>query len=480
MDLGTSRVFFTIFGQCINVSDDKYICIHPAMEPRRATLASMGLRSERTVARHILEENTWESNLVPDIAGLDYLAGHQGKTNLQPLEGLPPFSDDFYIYGPLQNNEIARVRGQRPTCTTSEEGSAKRVCKKISIAAQEVWNRNLHISIVHTVSRNSPNSRILETVQQIKAGEGYRTRLRWNELYPDAEEAAYFVAEVDVSELELGVLQKGLPAMQRLPEAMGFGVYQIDYTQDFAGTLDREALVRHLVHEHEFARQGEFAFSGEGGRILDNTDSVGAYVCTFVQTRNGRKTKTKFYNKDISQIEAGDIQKPFGGHLAHLVDSTNQHLRRTLAHPAVRSRGCTRVEISLEGCSAEDLSTNMAVELLSEALLLATPCREECCTPCRPSPVWDCMLHRSRPWPVRGTVGGKEMGEAREPSGPLPGAKDRPWGDIYLARSGHSRTGRTQGMLVHTTEEVAADDAKWKRAMEWTMADFGLRKCLIF
>ena len=312
--------------------------MHPAMEARRATLASMGLRNEKNVALHILQENTWESNVVPDIARVDYLAGQQGQTNLQTLEGLPPFCDDYFVHGRLRNEEIVRVRGQRPMCTTGEEGSASRVCKKISIAAEEVWNRKLHVSIVHTVSRNSPCSRI----RQIEAGEGYRTKPKWEELYSGKEEAGFFVAKVDASELELGVLQERLPAMQRLLEAHGFGLYQIDYTQDFAGTLDREALVRHLVDEHDFARQGE-AFPGEGGRILDNTGSVGAHVCTFVQARNGRRTKTKYYSKDISQIEAREVQKPFGGHLAHLVDSTNEHLRQTLAHPAARSRGCTRI-----------------------------------------------------------------------------------------------------------------------------------------
>ena len=261
---------------------------------------------------------------------------------------------------------------------------------------------------------------------------------------------------------------------------MGFGLYQIDCTQDFAGTLDREALVRHLVDEHEFAQQGEFAFPGEGRRILDNTDSVGAHVCTFVQTRNGHRTKTKFYNKDISQIEAEDIQKPFGGHLAHLVDSTNEHLRRTLAHPAMRSRGCTRIEISLYGCRAEALSTKMAKELLAEALLLATPCGDECSTlaghpPCgtacctAPGHGLFVVQPAARKWENHANLLDRCLVLG-----------DRPRRDIYLARSGHSETGRVQGMLVHTTEEVAANDAKWKRAMDWTMADFGLRNCLIF
>ena len=48
------------------------------MEARRATLESMGLRSEKAVAKHILEDNVWESNLVPDIAGQDSPKNYSG------------------------------------------------------------------------------------------------------------------------------------------------------------------------------------------------------------------------------------------------------------------------------------------------------------------------------------------------------------------------------------------------------------------
>ena len=166
-------------------------------------------------------------------------------------------------------------------------------------------------------------------------------------------------------------LQKGLPALQRLLEAVGFGLNQIDYTQDFSGVLVRPALVWHLVNIHGFFQQDDFAFPENGGCILDNTGSVGNHVCNFVQTRNGRTTSTKFYNKGVSQFEARDVQETFGGHLAHYVDSTNKHLRRTLLHPDVQRRGCTRVEILLYACGAEDLSKTVAEELVAEALELA-------------------------------------------------------------------------------------------------------------
>ena len=54
------------------------------MQAKRATLGEMGLRSEKAVTKHILQENVWESSLIPDIAGIDYLAGNQGRTKLKP------------------------------------------------------------------------------------------------------------------------------------------------------------------------------------------------------------------------------------------------------------------------------------------------------------------------------------------------------------------------------------------------------------
>ena len=291
----------------------------------------------------------------------------------QSPTGLPAFVDDFYAYGPLRENEIVRVRGRKPACTTVEEGSAKRVVSQISLFVRQVWSGedgHKNVSIAHTVYANSRSSRIVETVEKIEKETGYSARRRWKELYPGQEPAAYFVAKVDVSELQMEKLQKGLPAMRRLLMSAGFGLYQIDYTQNFSETLVRPALVQHLESVHDFFRQGGFAFPENGGCILDNTDSIGDHVCTFVQTRNGRTASTKFYNKVVRQIEAGDVREPFGGHLAHYVDSTNRHLRRSMLYPDVQIRGCTRLEFSLYACDTEDLSQTVAEELIAEALEL--------------------------------------------------------------------------------------------------------------
>ena len=176
------------------------------------------------------------------------------------------------------------------------------------------------------------------------------------------------------------------------------------------------------------------------------------------QTRNGHTTFTKFYNKVLCQFEAGNVRESFGGHLAHYVDSTNRHLRRTLLHPDVQRRGCTRVEISLYPCNTEDLSTTVAEELIAEALVLANT-EEGLFVVQPPAKQWENLAKHLDRCMVLG---------------------DRLQGVIYLAWSGHSKTNRVQGMLVKPTAATVADDVKWERAMHWTMADFGYQNCPIF
>ncbi|MEW8688734.1 MAG: hypothetical protein AB2556_23200, partial [Candidatus Thiodiazotropha sp.] len=65
---------------------------------------SMGLWTEKSLATHLLLENAYESNLLPDISRGDCLAGHKEQTHLQPLEGLPVFVDDIYVYGYLRKD----------------------------------------------------------------------------------------------------------------------------------------------------------------------------------------------------------------------------------------------------------------------------------------------------------------------------------------------------------------------------------------
>ena len=48
-------------------------------------LSSMGPRTEASLAKQFVQEHCWESKLVADILNVNYLEGHQGRTDLLPL-----------------------------------------------------------------------------------------------------------------------------------------------------------------------------------------------------------------------------------------------------------------------------------------------------------------------------------------------------------------------------------------------------------
>ena len=121
------------------------------------------------------------------------------------------------------------------------------------------------------------------------------------------------MAKCHVSEIPLDKLHAALPAFERHLLPHGFGIYSIDYTQDFSGVLDHKALVHFLQEFEGFREKGEFAAALEEGRptILENTASVGKHVCTWIaKTRNNRTVRTKMYNKIVSSLQAGEVREP--------------------------------------------------------------------------------------------------------------------------------------------------------------------------
>ena len=418
-----------------------------------ATLASIGLRAEASLAKHLLLENCWENNLLPDISKVDYFEGHQGRTNLQPLDGLPLFVDDIYICGYLDQTEVVRARG-----TLSCEPVSKQIVQRISAAVQEVLGgprKNTRVS--NTVLATSRGSKIVETIAKIESDTGQRARRQWERLFPEKEVFACFVAKVDVSAVDIVHLQERLPTLARLLESRGDSMYEIDYTQDFSGMVDKDALVSHLL-ANGFAMQGSGEYSDKG-TILDNTRSVGEHVCTWIHIAIGYTVRTKVYNKVVSQFEAGEVNETFGGHLADYVDCPNQHMQRTFEHPGVQARGCTRIEASFYGSEALSIQTDEAlvaaalaevqVENEENGLFVVQP----------PAQQWN-NLAKNLSCCFR--------------------LADRPQGTLWMAWSGHTKTGRLQGIVVKPTPKTLEREGAWERAILCTIADFGFRNCPIF
>ena len=390
------------------------------------TLREMGIRAKSKVLRHLFLDNAYEHNLLPNIANCNYLFGHQGRTSLEPLDGLPPFVDDIFVYGYVREKDLFSVGG-KVLCS-----NATSIVAKVSTAARETYGRFLHPSMVHTVRGGGL---VRSTIGWIETR--IPAKNNWIDLYGE-DPAAVFVCKVDTSELSIEEVQAGIVQFAKLLAAHAMGIYSVDYTQDFSGTLDREALVESLEHLG-LVRQDD---GGEReGTILENTHSVGEHVCTWV--RNGKRTK--IYNKIVSNFEAGEVQKPMGAKLAEYVDCPNEHLRKTFHHPEVQKRGCTRVEISVYGRDFSIEHTNAIAETLEplQNIFVVQPPRQ----------LWNNLARHLDRCMVCCC---KETQE------------------IFLAWYCHAKTGRVAGVRVRGNLE------KWEESVRWTMAEFGFRRCPIF
>ena len=127
----------------------------------------------------------------------------------------------------------------------------------------------------------------MERIAKIENNTGQRARRQWKKLFPEKEAYACFVVKIDVSEIKITHLQERLSTLARLLESRGDSMYEIDYTQDFSGMVDRNALVSHLL-ANGFKRQGSGRHLDKA-TILDNTSSVGDHVCTWIHTARGAR-----------------------------------------------------------------------------------------------------------------------------------------------------------------------------------------------
>ena len=337
--------------------------------------------SVASIAYNVLFENTFDSNLVSDISNVDYLAGNQGATDLHPLDGLSTFVDDMYIFGYCREEQMDSI-GRRIWYKKSTNAAATVVRSIAGVLASSIYtDKKYHISIQNT-TRTDANGTICDTIRKIERATDGKTRKRWLEANNIAQEyttnlqeqtaiVGVFVAKVDLSEYTIEETSEFLPRIQEFLDGSAYGIYAIDYTQDFSGTLVRSKLVDHFLSLG--CRLQKTKNNGETPRfdnddnddddddddndndnpttILDNTKSVGNHVCTLAYTYNGLFVRNKIYNKIVCQFEAGTVQDSFGGHLADYAACPNKHLRRTFEHPDVRARGLSRIEISVYGCT---------------------------------------------------------------------------------------------------------------------------------
>ena len=222
------------------------------------------------------------------------------------------------VYGHLPKEEVVSVQ-KRLLRTSGEDCSAKRIVSGISNpSAKPSEAPTKHQAVVHHSSKQ-PQTENKQKSKKQQVGSVPRKGAFWLCCFESLRRLTS----------RRWRRRKALPTLERLSEPRGEPIFQIDFTKDFSGTLDRKALVDHLHKPRSFAFQ-DCVFPEARGTILDNAANVGEHVCTWMQIESGYTTGVKLYTKVVSQFEAGEVQDPFGGHLADFVFSTDKHLRKLL------------------------------------------------------------------------------------------------------------------------------------------------------
>ena len=422
-----------------------------------ATYRAMGKRSALKIAEHILKENIHEDNLINDIANVDYTKGHHGKTHLKEIEGFGLFVDDLYIYGYLGREDIAYNPSGGISCTQGANGAACCIVEMLRSLVRQTIGKNSnmpHINIMHTVEiGNQTNSSILKTIAQIERKNPIRKK--WEER-TTRQAFGVFVAKVDVSNIEIKELQRYTPELEKSLFANGYYVYCVDYTRDFSGTIDKKEIIAYLLEKENFIMEGETSdIEHEKNIISNNSSSVGRNVLTYIRRDGDRMRRTKFYNKIVSNFEAGDVRQSFGGHLCDFVYSSNERLRRLFWHPDAKSRGVTRCEVSLYGKQYR-LSENVGEFLISREFAMVS--KNEPLFYIQPAAnQWQALAEKIAQCFI---------------------LVDRPNHTAYMAWYGSSLTGRIAGVRIDYAKKK--DKENIENLVLWAISDFAFKKVPIY
>ena len=427
-----------------------------ATETIETTFKAMGRRSVRSIAEHILKENIHEDNLINDIGNVDYTKNHQGKTHPQEIEGFGLFVDDLYIYGYLRREDIVYTPKGGVSCTEGANGSACCVVEMLRSTIRQTIGKNSnlpHINIMHTVEiKTQQNSSILKTIAGIE--KNHPIRKKWEERTL-SQAFAVFVVKVDVSNIPIQELQKYINELERSLFTIGYYIYCVDYTRDFSGTMDKEELTRYLLEEENFKMEGEQSDDYKNNIILNNNSSVGRNVLTYIRKDGDNFVRTKWYNKIVSNLEAGEVRANFGGHIFDYVYSSNERLRRLFWHPDIKKRGLSRLEVSLYGRQYR-LNQKIGEFLIYRELKLLSKNQ---------------MLFYIQPAANQWKALTEKIAQCFI-------LVDRPNHIIYMAWYGNSLTGRIAGVRIDYAKKK--DKENIENLILWAISDFGFKKVPIY
>ena len=117
---------------------------------KEINLNKLELKELSSIVPHLATENVFNSNLIDDIAYVDYTENSKGLTCLQPLKGLPDYIDDLYIFKYIHSSEIEENtnNANKIFLKQGKDKSASLIVKKFTSITTEVFGEFCEQKIV--------------------------------------------------------------------------------------------------------------------------------------------------------------------------------------------------------------------------------------------------------------------------------------------------------------------------------------------
>ena len=314
---------------------------------KQINLNKLELKELSSIVPHLATENIFDSNLIDDIAYVDYTENSKGLTCLKPLKGLPDYIDDLYIFKYIHRSEIeeATNNANKIYLNKGKDKSASLIVKKFTSITTEVFGEFCEQKIVFLVNlqneKEKENSTIYQTLKNIERRTNKKAFYGYTNFYECKNPVAVIKYKVNTSRLTLKKVLDNLNKLEKRLNTLGAGLMSIDYTRDLSGVLEKERMINHflklgfieqsnseeenkknyIVNEFTiFKTWDEKTIKNDDGetkiKILDTDSTCGRNTFKYIRNTGSVCCVVKYYNKIVSNFEAGDVQKKIGTHLA--------------------------------------------------------------------------------------------------------------------------------------------------------------------
>ena len=347
---------------------------------KQFNLNKLELKELSSIVPHLAIENVFNSNLINDIAYVDYVENSKGLTRLKPLKGLPDYIDDLYIFKYIHRSEVEEEKNNanKIYLNKGKDASASLIVKKFTSITTEVFGEFCEQKIAFLVNlqneKEKENSTIYQTLKNIERRTNKKAFSGYTNYYECKNPVGVIKYKINTSRLPLKKVLNNLNKLEKRLNSLGAGLMSIDYTRDLSGVLEKKRMVEHFLElgfveqsnseEEKYYIVNEFTFFKKWDektikkndeeepkiKILNTDATCGRNTFKYIRNTGSVCCVVKYYNKIVSNFEAGDVQKKIGTHLAEYAFTHScDHLEKTFRHPDVVERGLTRLEISIHG-----------------------------------------------------------------------------------------------------------------------------------